>query len=593
MSASHEQGALGASLDLRDLHAANIARQAEWCPDQVPDLSFRGNELGGECGEAQNVIKKLERERQGWRGSRATKDDLADELADVVICADLCAVTADIDLGAAVRRKFNATSDKQGLSIRLADPASAPASGAERMTAGEEPRRMAEGCCSAVSPCSHQRRDPYSLCAICRKANGLTDKILSANPAPATPPGVPDSVRALSEAVIVASAVSTVERLENAAVGGLFHCEADREEAVEIIAETIRGATHPAGQSKAEGPDDPIPGGFGFEPISSALAADVANFHPAGQSAGSGAETIAVQKRDLVEMTAAAFAVDPSVPTEAQGNRLFAAANKLAGYLPSGLECMGCGSRESIESIQTRGFVSCCPERKMQPAPDSTRTGDEGTEELREEVAYWRRDLSARLWSMTALYKAALERGEGDRAADLANALRSALASYHDAEAGEWHDRCELCGEFVRDGEARAAWEDVSGHARCLSEDEKGHVDPHGDEDLARRVEEAQAALDASWPEAALAACPAAPEAQGAWSFDMEAAPRDGTPLDLWCYQRRYINYRWDHEGRAGGWWSDASHKHRDWRDRECLMPASVTAWRLADAPPSSGQGGR
>ena len=37
----------GETLDLRDLHAANIARQAEWCPDQVPYLSFRGNELGG------------------------------------------------------------------------------------------------------------------------------------------------------------------------------------------------------------------------------------------------------------------------------------------------------------------------------------------------------------------------------------------------------------------------------------------------------------------------------------------------------------------------------------------------------------------
>ncbi|MDV2984184.1 UNVERIFIED_CONTAM: DUF3850 domain-containing protein [Methylobacteriaceae bacterium AG10] len=142
MSTTTHQGAAGAetmkveqSLDLRDLHAANIARQAEWCPDQVPDLSFRGNELGGECGEAQNVIKKLERERQGWRGSRATKDDLADELADVVICADLCAVTADIDLGAAVRRKFNATSEKQGLSVFLPAPALRSDGG---MTAGED-----------------------------------------------------------------------------------------------------------------------------------------------------------------------------------------------------------------------------------------------------------------------------------------------------------------------------------------------------------------------------------------------------------------------------------------------------------------------
>jgi len=41
-------------------------------------LLFRGVELGGEAGEALNVIKKLERERLGWRGSRATPEQLAD-----------------------------------------------------------------------------------------------------------------------------------------------------------------------------------------------------------------------------------------------------------------------------------------------------------------------------------------------------------------------------------------------------------------------------------------------------------------------------------------------------------------------------------
>ncbi len=123
-----ERGEDGPGLSLRALHAANIARQAEWCPDQVPDLSFRGNELAGEVGEACNVVKKLERERHGWRGSRATLDDLAQELADVVICADLCAVTAGIDLDAAVVAKFNATSRKQGLSTLLPE---APASTAQ------------------------------------------------------------------------------------------------------------------------------------------------------------------------------------------------------------------------------------------------------------------------------------------------------------------------------------------------------------------------------------------------------------------------------------------------------------------------------
>lgn len=103
----------------RTLRAANLARQAEWDPGQQISLSYRGNELGGECGEAQNVIKKLERERLGIRGSRATLDDLAQELADVVICADLIAMAEGIDLDQAVADKFNATSEKVGLVTRL------------------------------------------------------------------------------------------------------------------------------------------------------------------------------------------------------------------------------------------------------------------------------------------------------------------------------------------------------------------------------------------------------------------------------------------------------------------------------------------
>lgn len=104
---------------LTDLRTANIDRQEEWCPDQKPDLSFRGNELAGEVGEACNVIKKLERERFGWAGSRASKERLAEELADVVICADLVAIAAHVDLHSAVQNKFNATSEKVGLKTRL------------------------------------------------------------------------------------------------------------------------------------------------------------------------------------------------------------------------------------------------------------------------------------------------------------------------------------------------------------------------------------------------------------------------------------------------------------------------------------------
>lgn len=102
------------------LRSANAARQQEWDQDDQITASYRGNELAGEVGEACNVIKKLERERLGISGSRATVGDLAEELADVVICADLIALHYRIDLDAAVIAKFNKTSEKVGLSTRLA-----------------------------------------------------------------------------------------------------------------------------------------------------------------------------------------------------------------------------------------------------------------------------------------------------------------------------------------------------------------------------------------------------------------------------------------------------------------------------------------
>lgn len=68
------------------------------------------------------MIKKLARERLGLRGTRATKEQLGEELADVVISADLAAMTAGIDLDLAVIAKFNATSEKYGLKTRMAAP---------------------------------------------------------------------------------------------------------------------------------------------------------------------------------------------------------------------------------------------------------------------------------------------------------------------------------------------------------------------------------------------------------------------------------------------------------------------------------------
>lgn len=103
------------SLDFYKLRDVNVARQIEWDPENKVDITFHGCELAGEVGEACNIIKKLARERMGIRGSRATLEELAAELADVIIVADLIAAHAGIDLGAAVRDKFNATSEKYAL----------------------------------------------------------------------------------------------------------------------------------------------------------------------------------------------------------------------------------------------------------------------------------------------------------------------------------------------------------------------------------------------------------------------------------------------------------------------------------------------
>jgi NTP pyrophosphatase (non-canonical NTP hydrolase) len=109
-----------ATISFPTLRSANIARQQELDAGNQLTLAYRGNELAGEVGEACNIIKKIERERLSIAGSRATVEQLTEELADVIICCDLIAMDCGIDLDAAVRAKFNKTSEKVGLRTRLA-----------------------------------------------------------------------------------------------------------------------------------------------------------------------------------------------------------------------------------------------------------------------------------------------------------------------------------------------------------------------------------------------------------------------------------------------------------------------------------------
>lgn len=102
-----------------DLAEALEERNKLWTPDGKT-LSFAGVEMAGECGEACNVIKKLERERLGWPGSRATKEQLAQELSDVIITAYNVAALAGIDMSMAVAKTFNDKSVEMGFPVLLA-----------------------------------------------------------------------------------------------------------------------------------------------------------------------------------------------------------------------------------------------------------------------------------------------------------------------------------------------------------------------------------------------------------------------------------------------------------------------------------------
>lgn len=85
---------------------------SDWSP-----LEWAGA-MCGEAGEAANVAKKFRRGDYSKKNPRHVQK-LADELADNVAYADLLAMQFNIDLGEALRRKWNKTSKKIGYKGRL------------------------------------------------------------------------------------------------------------------------------------------------------------------------------------------------------------------------------------------------------------------------------------------------------------------------------------------------------------------------------------------------------------------------------------------------------------------------------------------
>lgn len=123
------------SYEYTTLTEANEARQKEWDPGNDIGPSYRGNEMAGELGELLekatallimsskmlslcNLIKKIDREHLGLRGTRVDLEQVGEEFGDAQICLNLCAKKIGIDLDQVTKDKFNATSIKYGLKTR-------------------------------------------------------------------------------------------------------------------------------------------------------------------------------------------------------------------------------------------------------------------------------------------------------------------------------------------------------------------------------------------------------------------------------------------------------------------------------------------
>ena len=113
-------------LTFRKVRETNVKRCNRWHPEGINSwsLSDWGVALGGEVGEIQDVIKKLNRVRDGLVGNRGlTKEDLLvefkKEIADSFLYLDLLAAAGGVDLEEAVVEKFNEVSDRVGFPEKL------------------------------------------------------------------------------------------------------------------------------------------------------------------------------------------------------------------------------------------------------------------------------------------------------------------------------------------------------------------------------------------------------------------------------------------------------------------------------------------
>jgi NTP pyrophosphatase (non-canonical NTP hydrolase) len=110
---------------LRNFSRVNKARAERWHPKGLNSWSLSDwfTALAGEVGELGNVVKKLNRERDGLKGNKESMTELQialwKEAADVYTYLDLFCQAAGMDLQTAIAHKFNEVSIKHGFPERL------------------------------------------------------------------------------------------------------------------------------------------------------------------------------------------------------------------------------------------------------------------------------------------------------------------------------------------------------------------------------------------------------------------------------------------------------------------------------------------
>src|SRR5690606_4184457 len=109
-------------LTFAELQKANAKRREEGSGGGTENtwlLTDWTNALCGEAGELANLAKKIRRGRPTDPTLESAKEDLAHELADIVTYADIIATKLGINLGQAIRDKFNIVSERVGSDIKL------------------------------------------------------------------------------------------------------------------------------------------------------------------------------------------------------------------------------------------------------------------------------------------------------------------------------------------------------------------------------------------------------------------------------------------------------------------------------------------